>query len=331
MNNSADIESSNSKQNFEVSEAEGHERLDSFLVKRFPNFSRVKLQRAIADGEVLLDGRPAKSSTRLKVNQIVAVGLLEHEIETPIPEKIDLDILYEDECMIAINKPPGMVVHPAKGRWTGTLTSALAFHFEQLSNIGGPTRPGIVHRLDRDTSGVILIAKTDAAHVSLASQFENRTVEKEYLAIVTPAPDRDRDMIEKPIGEHPYQREKKAIREGHTSSRPATTFYEVLERFEGFAAVKITPRTGRTHQIRVHLAHIGCPVLCDALYSGRARITASDFSRQGADHEIILDRQALHAQRIKFAHPSSGEMLEITAELRADMLRTLEMLRTYRK
>lgn len=316
---------------FEVLATESNERLDSFLVKRFPQFSRVKLQRAIASHEITVDGRPAKSSLRLKPAQIVSVGTLTPDSEAPIPEKIELDILFEDESLVAINKPPGMVVHPAKGHWSGTLTAALAFHFEQLSSVGGPTRPGVVHRLDRDTSGVILIAKNDAAHLALSAQFENRTVAKQYLAITTPAPDRDRDLIEKPIGDHPYQREKKAIREDHPSSRSASTFYEVTERFAGFAAVTVKPKTGRTHQIRVHLAHIGCPVLCDALYSGRARITNVDFDRSSGNDEVVLDRQALHAARIEFAHPESGKAIMIEAPLPTDILRTLDLLRKFRR
>ena len=151
----------------------------------------------------------------------------------PHPEEIPLDILYEDEHIIAVNKPPGMVVHPARGHWSGTLASALSFHFRQLSSVGGPTRPGIVHRLDRDTSGVMVVAKTDPMHFALAAQFEARTTEKEYFAITAGVPDRDRDFVEQPIGIHPQQREKMAIRAGHTTSREATTFYEVLERFAG--------------------------------------------------------------------------------------------------
>jgi 23S rRNA pseudouridine1911/1915/1917 synthase len=316
-----------SQQRFEVSPDEDHERLDSFLVKHFSRFSRVKLQRAIADQQVLINGRAAKSSTRLKHGQIITVDEIKHQSEAPIPEKIELDILFEDEHLVAINKPPGMVVHPAKGHWSGTLTSALAYHFQKLSTRGGVNRPGIIHRLDRDTSGVILVAKTDHAHLTLSSQFENRTVEKEYFAIVTPAPDRDRDLIEKSIGEHPYQREKKAIREGHSSSRSASTFYEVKQRFPGFATLCIKPKTGRTHQIRVHMGSVGSPVLCDKLYSGRARITVADFDRKSDDSTILLDRQALHARRIKFSHPETGKPLEIEAELPADIARTIDVLR----
>jgi len=304
-------------------------RLDSFLVSQFTKHSRVRLQRAIAKGDVLVDGKKSKSSTRLKEGQSVVCQPIEAPVEGPIPEDIPLDLIYEDEHLVAINKPPAMVVHPAKGHWSGTLTAALAFHFESLSSIGGPTRPGIVHRLDRDTSGVILVAKTDQAHAALGKQFQDRTVHKQYLAIVTPAPDRDRDVIDKPIGDHPYQREKKAIRESHRSSRAATTMYEVIERMKGFALVEARPKTGRTHQIRVHLAHVGCPVACDRLYSGRARLSLNDLNRDG-DETVLMDRHALHAKKISFDHPDTGQRMELECDLPADMQRLLDAIRNRR-
>ncbi|QEG22696.1 RluA family pseudouridine synthase [Mariniblastus fucicola] len=310
-----------------VAPEEDQQRLDSFLVSHFSKHSRVRLQRAIAKGDVLVDGKKAKSSTKLKPGQSVVCEPIEAPTEGPIPEDIPLDLIFEDEHMIAINKPPLMVVHPAKGHWSGTLTAALAFHFKSLSSIGGPTRPGIVHRLDRDTSGVILVAKTDQAHAALGKQFQDRTVEKEYHAIVTPAPDRDRDVIDKPIGNHPYQREKKAIRENHSSSRAAVSMYEVLERLNGFALVAVKPKTGRTHQIRVHMAHVGCPVACDRLYSGRARLTGNDLNRDG-DETVLLDRQALHARKIGFDHPVSGERMLLESKFPADMTRLWEAIKT---
>ena len=312
-----------------VSDEEDQVRLDSFLVSHFAKHSRVRLQRAISRGDVLVDGQKVKSSTRLKPGQSVVCQPIEVPSEGPIPEDIPLDLIFEDEHLVAINKPPAMVVHPAKGHWSGTLTAALAFHFKSLSSIGGPTRPGIVHRLDRDTSGVILIAKTDQAHATLSKQFQDRTVEKEYHAIVTPAPDLDRDVIDKPIGNHPYQREKKAIRENHASSRAASSMYEVLERLNGFALVAVKPKTGRTHQIRVHMAHIGSPVACDRLYSGRARLTVNDLNRDG-DETILIERQALHARKISFDHPSSGQRMTLESEIPDDMTRLLEAIRVRR-
>ena len=325
--------------------ADAGQRLDAFLARRLPKHSRVQLRRVIGAGGVLVNGQGTKVAHRLSAGDQVSVVLPPMNAAGPHPENIPLDILYEDDAIVAVNKPPGMVVHPARGHWSGTLASALSYHFQQLSRVGGETRPGIVHRLDRDTSGVMVVAKTDPMHFALAAQFENRTTEKEYFAITSGVPDRDRDLVEQPIGMHPHQREKMAIRAGHSTSREATTFYEVTERFAGFAALKVLPKTGRTHQIRVHLAHIGCPVLCDKLYGGRASITRGELRRRllhatqphapqphappsAVDGEIVLARQALHARRIKLAHPATGEPIEFTAPLPADLLAVLELLRT---
>jgi 23S rRNA pseudouridine1911/1915/1917 synthase len=228
-----------------------------------------------------------------------------------------------------------MVVHPAKGHWSGTLTAALAFHFQQLSDAGGVTRPGIVHRLDRDTSGVIAIAKTNEVHFKLSAQFEAREVTKTYMTIVSGRLDRDRDWIHQPIGHHPYQREKMAIRSGHSSSRDASTYFEVVERFKGYALLKVLPKTGRTHQIRLHLAHAGCPVLCDRLYGGHSQVTRGQLLRRQAqglpvrpgDETIEMDRQALHAHQLEFAHPKTGKPMTFVAPLPADFERVLKVLR----
>ncbi len=305
-------------------------RLDVFLARQFPEFSRAHLRRAIDAGGVIVGGRVMKAGQRLKGGEQLSIVLPDLPQPGPVPEDIPLEIIYEDEHLAAINKPPGMVVHPAKGHWSGTLTAALAFHFQQLSGAGGPTRPGIVHRLDRDTSGVLVVAKTDAAHYALAEQFAARTVEKEYFAIVVGKLDRDRDVIDLPIGVHPYQREKMAIRRDHASSRPAQTTFEVIERFDGFVLLRITPKTGRTHQIRVHLAAIGCPVLCDKQYGGRAEITLGEIRRELEDRTLLLDRQALHARRLATKHPVSGELLEFKAELPADLQTMLTELRQHR-
>ncbi|HEY2827320.1 MAG TPA: RluA family pseudouridine synthase [Pirellulales bacterium] len=305
-------------------------RLDVFLARQFPEFSRAQLRRVIDAGAVSLNHRPAKAGQRLKGGEHLQMALPELPRPGPIPEDIPLEILFEDEHLAAINKPPGMVVHPAKGHWSGTLTAALAFHFQQLSGAGGSTRPGIVHRLDRDTSGVLIVAKTDSAHYALAEQFAARTVEKQYFAIVVGAIDRDRDMIDMPVGAHPYQREKMAIRRDHQTSRPAQTMYEVAERFDGFAAVNVRPKTGRTHQIRVHMAAIGCPVLCDKQYGGRADITRGEIRRQPDDQAVLLARQALHAQRITLVHPVTGTVMTFEAPLPADLQTVLSKLREYR-
>jgi 23S rRNA pseudouridine1911/1915/1917 synthase len=312
------------------------QRLDAFLAHQLPKYSRVQFRKVIGAGGVKVNGQGTKVAYRLSAGDQIAIVLPPMNSAGPNPEEIPLDILYEDEHIIAVNKPPGMVVHPARGHWSGTLASALSFHFRQLSSVGGPTRPGIVHRLDRDTSGVMVVAKTDPMHYALAAQFEARTTEKEYFAITAGVPDRDRDRIEQPIGVHPHQREKMAIRAGHSTSREATSFYEVIDRFPGFAAVKVLPKTGRTHQIRVHLAHLGCPVLCDKLYGGHSKITRSELQRRGSstqstdDHEVLLSRQALHARRIKLAHPATREPIEFMAPLPEDLNTVLEVLRGQR-
>ena len=305
-------------------------RLDQFLAQQLPAYSRVHLRKVINAAGVMVNGQRTKASHRLHAGERVSLELPELAREGPQPEDIPLELLYEDDEIAVVNKPPGMVVHPAKGHWSGTLAAALQFHFNQLSTAGGATRPGIVHRLDRDTSGVLVVAKTDRAHLALADQFEHRTVEKEYLAIVAGAPDRDRDVIDLPIGAHPYHREKMAIRRDSNTSRKAETFYEVVERFTGFALLKVLPKTGRTHQIRLHLASIDCPVLCDRLYGGRAQLTKADLTRSASDAEVLLSRQALHARRLKFSHPTSGAPLELTAPIPADLEHCLAALREFR-
>ncbi len=307
-------------------------RLDVLLAHRFTDYSRAHMRRVITAGGARLDGRGARPSSRVRTGQAVEVVLPEIPRQAPSPEAIPIDVLYEDDYLAVIDKPPGMVVHPARGNWTGTLASALQHRFAgRLSTTGGPTRPGIVHRLDRDTSGAILVAKTDLVHHKLAAQFSERTVEKEYFALVSGTPERDRDVIDCPIGVHPQQREKMAILRGHPDSRPAETFYEVDERFDGFAAVRAMPRTGRTHQIRVHLAHIGCPVLCDRQYGGRAEITRGEISRDRGDALVLLSRQALHARRLNFSHPFlGGRMIEVEAPLPPDMTAVLQALRENR-
>lgn len=315
-----------------VSPSQAGWRLDLFLVHHFPDYSRVHLRRVITAGGVRVDDLGGKPSYRLKPGQRVRVVLPEIPREAPRPEEIALDILYEDDWLAVVNKPPGMVVHPARGHWSGTLASALAHHFGgKLSSVGGPTRPGIVHRLDRDTSGVILVAKHDLAHGKLAAQFQDRSIEKEYFALVCGSPERDRDVIGQPIGAHPQDRKKMAIRRDQSAARAAETFYEVLERFDGFAAVRVSPKTGRTHQIRVHLNHAGCPVLCDRQYGGRARITRGEIRHDPEDTTVLLDRQALHAWRLRFTHPASAELLHIEAPVPADLAAVLAELREYRR
>jgi 23S rRNA pseudouridine1911/1915/1917 synthase len=323
---------------FVVEPAEAGTRLDVFLAARFPDRSRSFLALSIDKGAVRVDGVQARGSLKVKAGSLVCFTVPAAPRSGPEAEEIPLEFLHLDEWMAAVNKPAGMVVHPAKGNWKGTLAGALKWHLEReaesgrvgLSTAGGPTRPGIVHRLDRDTSGVIVVARTEEAHHALAKQFERRTTAKTYLAITQGCPQLDRDEINLPIGIHPYQREKMAVRRDHATSREAVTRYEVVERFRAAALVKVTPQTGRTHQIRVHLAAIGCPVLCDALYSGRAVIEPAFFGLP-ATHPLadgpLLTRQALHAARLEITHPATQERLAIESPLPADMERVLMALR----
>ena len=321
-----------------TAEHEG-QRLDVFLAACLPEASRVRIRRGIDAGDAKVSGVVRKASYRLSAGQQIDFLLPPPPAGGPDPEPIELAILYEDEALAVIDKPPGMVVHPAKGHWSGTLASALVHHFDQLSAQGGASRPGIVHRLDRDTSGVLVVAKTDQAHQRLAEQFKARTVRKEYLAIVAGCPDRDRDLVDQPVGPHPSQREKMALRTDHHASRAAQTFYEVVERFPGMTLVRAEPKTGRTHQIRLHLASVRCPVLCDKLYGGRARLTAGELrglcrakhlAADLPDDAVLLRRQALHAQSLSFTHPLSGQPMQFSAPLPSDLQRLLRILRSMR-
>lgn len=280
--------------------------------------------------EMLINDQRRKASYAVRAGDQIAGGFPEMAREGPVPEDIPLEILYEDDYLVVVNKPHGMVVHPAKGHWQGTLTAAIAHRYQELSQVGGAARPGIVHRLDRDTSGVIVIARNDATHLHLARQFEQRTVEKEYFAVCRGKLDRDRDRIEQPIGPHPYHREKMAIRAEHPESRPANTFYEVSHRFRGFVGVRVFPKTGRTHQIRVHLAHVGCPVVCDPLYAGQRILTQGELLGKAPDGQIVFDRLALHSRRLCINHPQDERRLEFIAEIPADFTRLLEQLQQLR-
>jgi 23S rRNA pseudouridine1911/1915/1917 synthase len=312
-----------------VPESAVGQRIDVFLTALFDGYSRQQLRDAVQAGAAEVDGRVVRPSHKLRSGQAIRFHLPAPTSDDTVPENIELDILYEDDGMVVVNKPAGMVVHPARGNWTGTLTSALAYRFQSLSDIGGPTRPGIVHRLDRETSGVIVVAKTNAFHLHLAEQWHDREVKKEYLAITAGVLDRDRDMVDAPIGKHPFQREKMAIRDRHETSREARTFYEVLARYNRFSLVKAMPVTGRTHQIRVHMEHIGCPVLCDRLYAGHSEITRSQLlGGRSLPHEpAVLNRHALHASRLQLRHPKSGEMMDFSAPLARDLDRVLSILR----
>lgn len=305
-------------------------RLDVFLATRFTLYSRVHLRRVISAGGVTIGPNGGKPAYRLREGEVVKIVLPELPRSAPIPEEIPLTVLYEDDDIVAINKAPGMVVHPSRGHWSGTLTSALAFHFDTLSGAGGANRPGIVHRLDRDTTGVIVCAKHDRAHAGLTEQFEARTTEKEYFAITYGVIDRDRDIVDQPIAPCGHHREKMAIRPGHPQAKEAQTFYEVIERFEGYTAVRAFPKTGRTHQIRVHLAHVGNPIICDRLYASRTQITRGEIRHNREDEHVLLARQSLHARRLKILQPMTKEVLEFVAEIPHDLQGVLDELREHR-
>ncbi len=308
-------------------------RLDQFLVLNCPDFSRSILQKAIEAKCVLVNDAAAKASTKVKAGDRVRIWLPDPERPEPAAEDIPLEILYEDEWLALVNKPFNMVVHPAKGNWSGTLVNALAWHFNELSTLNGEYRPGIVHRLDRDTSGVILVAKEEATHRDLSLQFENRKIFKEYVAITQGTLDRDSDYIERRIGHHKHDRVKMAVsHDDDEDAKDAVTFYEVIERFRGYTFVRLQPKTGRTHQLRVHLASVGAPVLADKLYSGRDSFRVADLVPHidAAKDEVLMPRQALHAWRLRLFHPKKKEVIAVQAPLPAEFEKTLAALRQHR-
>jgi 23S rRNA pseudouridine1911/1915/1917 synthase len=326
---------------FTVASHESGWRLDIFLVHHCPQYSRTLIRNAIMNGGVRINEEEkhysnGKPGFRLKPGQVVHFTVPEIPYNAPIPEDIPLDIVYEDDYLAVINKPANMVVHPSRGHWDGTLVSALAFRYgNQLSRLRGPVRPGVVHRLDKDTTGAILVAKDDSVHGKLAMLFERRKIEKEYVAIVLGTPHLDRDMLNFPIGLHPKKKEKMRIVSADAlEAKPAQTFYEVINRYGKWSTVRCFPKTGRTHQIRVHLAHIGHPILCDKNYGGGKTITQEELlhkvpfslSEEQSEGTVLLQRQALHAFRLSFVHPATEELLEVTAPLPADMQSVLDCL-----
>lgn len=304
-------------------------RLDHYLTRLYPSFSRTAFQRSISDNGVLLNGLPAKPATRLHVNDRLSVQLPKDPDSTITPEDVPLDVIYEDESLVVINKEAGMIVHPGRGSHTGTLAGALQHHFDQLSDVAGKLRPGIVHRLDRDTSGVIVVARDNQVHHRLSRQFEKREVKKEYRAIVHGELNLDADHIDTHVRVDPRKRERMVVCEPEGNSRDASTYYEVAERFRGYTYVKLHPRTGRTHQLRVHMAHLGHSLVADAMYRGGGKLTRADLDAAEPKKPLIR-RQALHAFRICFAHPATDQPMTFEAPLPNDMVRTLEALRELR-
>lgn len=322
-------ELSSTPEDFLVKGRMAGKRIDAYLAHRYPDYSRSVVQRVIEAGAVLVNGQVPKASYKVRAEDAISIWLPELAPDEFVPEDIPIGVIYEDEWLTVVDKPPGLVTHPAKGHWSGTLVNALQFHFDTLSTVAGENRPGIVHRLDRDTSGLLIVAKDDQAHRGLAKQFEERTISKEYLALVTGVPSRDRDWVEKPIGPHPFHREKMAIRLPEEGGKLAKTFYEVVERFKHHAFVRCKPETGRTHQIRIHLTYLGHPILADKMYSGRDHVSRRDLLGPDAEdgESILIHRQALHAYSLKFTHPISGAKLDLTSPLPLDIAKTLDVLR----
>lgn len=313
-------------------------RVDHYLARLYPNYSRALLQKAIDEQAVLLNGLPVKRARRLRVNDRISLRLPEKPDYTVAPEDLPLDVLHEDQWLIVLNKAADMIVHPGRGNTTGTLAAALQFHFDQLSDVAGRHRPGIVHRLDRHTSGVIVVAKDNQVHHRLSRQFEQRTVTKQYVAVVRGHVDLDSDWIETHVRVHPYHREKMTVCADEPNARVAKTYYEVAQRFEGFTLVNLFPKTGRTHQLRVHLAHLGHPIVADHQYGGGDRLRLSEIVREpspadatsAGEDDTLISRQALHAQRLSFRHPGTNAAVEFIAPLPDDMAQTIDSLRRHR-
>ena len=298
-------------------------RLDRALGELFPEHSRSALARLVAEGHVRVDSQVApKPSLRVEANQTVEVDFPDPEPSSVASQEIPLAILYEDADLAVLDKPAGLVVHPAAGHPDRTLVNALLFHVKDLSGIGGELRPGIVHRLDKDTSGVMIVAKHDDAHRKLTAAWNTDQVRKEYLAIVYGTPSQTAGTIDAPIGRDPRDRKRMAVVAG---GRNAVTDYEVLARLRGTALLRCRLRTGRTHQIRVHLRHLGHPIVGDPVYSGPQWRGIPDRKVQRA--LASMERQALHAAKITLPHPRSGERMTFEAPLPADLAALLDALR----
>ena len=308
---------------FDVSEEDAGTRLDAFLAARVASVSRTALKRAIEDGDALVDGRAAKPSHKLRAGEHVEVELPAPPTTELTPEDIPLDIIHEDGDVVVVNKPAGMVVHPAAGVRSGTLANALAFHFKQLSEQAGALRPGIVHRLDRDTSGLVVVAKTARAHDNLSEQFRARTVFKSYLALVHGVVKEEKGKIEQPVARDPRNRTRMAVVRG---GRAALSLWRVRHRFHRFTLLDVEIKTGRTHQIRVHLAWMKHPVVGDETYGGGRDKTVTDPRVRSAI--AALGRQFLHAERLGFHHPRTGEWLSFTAPLPRELSDLLERIAT---
>jgi 23S rRNA pseudouridine1911/1915/1917 synthase len=305
---------------FQVDETDAGARLDAYLAQNIDGWSRARLQRLIEAGDVLVNSRLAKASYKLSANDEIEVELTPPPESNFTPENIPLEIVFEDDQIIVINKPAGLVVHPAAGVNSGTLANALAYHFQQLSNPGS-IRPGIVHRLDKDTSGLLVAAKTETAHENLGDQFRAREVFKSYVALVYGVIKQASGRIEQPIARDPRNRTRMAIVPG---GRGALSLYKVRRSYDSFTLLDVELKTGRTHQIRVHLAWLKHPVVADELYGGGRENSIRDVQLRARIRK--LKRQFLHAERLGFRHPQTGEPMKFIVPLPAELTQFLELL-----
>lgn len=309
-------------------------RIDKYLMHMLPNATRNKIQNAATNGNIYVNDVPVKSNYKVKPLDVVRILLSHPPFENRVdPEDIPIDIVYEDDALLLINKEPGMVVHPGHGNYTGTLVNALAHHFENLP-MNSSERPGLVHRIDKDTSGLLVIAKTEAAMTHLAKQFEAKTTEREYIALVWGNVKDDKGTIEGNIARHVKDRMQMAVFADPEIGKPAVTHYKVLERFGYVTLISCQLETGRTHQIRVHMKHIGHTLFNDERYGGHLILKGTTFTKykQFIDNCFkALPRQALHAKTLGFMHPTTGEMMRFDTELPQDMQDCIEKWRNYSK
>ncbi len=302
------------------------QRLDLFLSQRHPELSRTRVQSLIKEGAVRINGHNTRANYVVRPGDRISVELPESEPVEIAPENIPLDILFEDGDLLVLDKPAGMTVHPAPGSWQGTLVNALLFHCRDLSGINGELRPGIVHRLDKDTTGLLVVAKNDAAHRHLAAQLEARRLERRYIALVWGQVQAEEERIDAPIGRHPRDRKIMAVVE---NGRRAATRFAVEKRFAFLSLLDLKLETGRTHQIRVHLQHINHPVFGDPDYGGRNRLHGiRPEYRRRAEHLLgLIQRQALHACRLCFTHPKTDQAMKFESAPPADLARLIEAAR----
>ncbi|AWM14859.1 RNA pseudouridine synthase [Flavobacterium sediminis] len=319
---------------FEVSKGQQPLRVDKFLMNLIENVTRSKIQKAADAGNILVNDVPVKSNHKIKPNDIIKV-MFEHPPYEHLlkGENIPLDIVYEDEQLIVINKPAGMVVHPGHGNYSGTLVNALAYHFDNLP-MNSSERPGLVHRIDKDTSGLLVVAKTELAMDYLTKQFAEKTSEREYVALVWGNIEEDEGTIEGNIDRHPTNRMQMAVFPDGERGKPAVTHYKVLERLGYVTLVSCRLETGRTHQIRVHMKHIGHTLFNDERYGGNAILKGTTFTKykQFVDNCFkVLPRQALHAKTLGFEHPVTKEFIRFDSEIPQDMVDCIEKWRVYSK